>query len=77
MIESTQKINKTQAKIKYFNQLKLENLTNNENNIDVNDIQTLEKGIREYYENQSEATRLRSNIDRFEQGEQSTSYFVF
>ena len=55
--------------------MKLENLTNNENNINVNDIQTLEKGIREYYENQSEAASLRLKTDWFEQGEQSTSCF--
>jgi hypothetical protein len=32
--------------------LKLENLKNNENNIDVNEKQKLEKEIREFYENQ-------------------------
>jgi hypothetical protein len=55
--------------------LKLENLTNNENNIDVNEINTLEKGIREYYENQFEAAILRHKTDWFEQGEKSTSYY--
>jgi len=56
--------------------LKLENLKNNENNIDVNEIQKLEKEIREFCENQAEAARLRSKTDWFEQGEKSTRYFV-
>jgi hypothetical protein len=39
--------------------LKLENLKNNENNMDVNEKQKLEKEIREFYENPAEAARLR------------------
>jgi hypothetical protein len=39
--------------------LKLENLKNNENNIDVNEKQKLEKEILEFYKNQAEAARLR------------------
>ena len=38
---------------------KLENLKNNKNNMDVNEKQKLEKEIREFYENQAEAARLR------------------
>jgi hypothetical protein len=38
-------------------ELKLENLKNNENIIDVNEIQKIEKEIRAFYENQAEAAR--------------------
>jgi hypothetical protein len=38
-------------------ELKLENLKNNENIIDVNEIKKIEKEIRAFYENQAEATR--------------------
>jgi hypothetical protein len=38
-------------------ELKLENLKNNENIIDVNEIQEIEKEIRAFYENQAEAAR--------------------
>lgn len=56
-IEVSKRINKSQNNIK-ISELKLENLKNNENNIDVNEIQKLE--IREFCENQAEAAILRS-----------------
>ena len=56
-IEVSKRINKSQNNIK-ISELKLENLKNNENNIDVNGIQKLE--IREFCENQAEAAILRS-----------------
>ena len=43
--------------------MKLENLTNNENYIEFNETQKLEKEIREFYENEAEAARLRSKTD--------------
>ena len=55
-IEASKKINKSQNMIKIL-ELKLENLKNNENIIDVNEIKKIEKEIRAFYENQAEATR--------------------
>ena len=51
-------INKSQTKIVIL-ELKLENLKNNENNTDANEIKKIEKKILEFYENQTEAARLR------------------
>jgi hypothetical protein len=43
--------------------------------MDVNEKQKLEKEIREFYENQAEAARLRYKNNWFEEDERSTSYF--
>ena len=57
-MEASKKLTSLKIKIVIL-ELKLENLKNNENNIDVNEKQKLEKEILEFYKNQVEAARLR------------------
>ena len=73
-IEVSKSINITKSKFLKI-EARLNEIKDSQNNIVVNECKNLKQQIKEYYENQLEAAKIRSRIKIYEEGEKSSKFF--